>query len=232
VKEYVQQDMELLTEYDLNVFSLRPHSSYDPRAQPQGFSVWTDDAKANWVLDKCQSDPRNVGNLAVAFVDMVRRDLDSLSEMSSSANNYFHSSFLRPFFDMANARFLGDAHSRDRTRARREGRDDVNLELVYQLDLFMGSTWSVLSQLDCEITSWINRQWLELHNLEAQDNLCVLEPLPGRWWEYNRAWSTQWWEYLRRLDNMNEQHSRNCFVSSDLGDVRGLSEWNKPYGHP
>lgn len=232
VKEYVQPGMELLTEYDLNVFSLRPHSSYDPRAQPQGFSVWTDDAKANWILNKCLSDPRNVNNLAVAFVDMVRRDLDSLSEMSSNVNNYFHSSFLRPFFDIANAQLLGDEHSRHRARVRREARNDENLELVYQLDLFQGSTWSVLSKLDLEITAWINRQWLELHNLGAQDNLGVLEPRPNRWWEYNRAWSLQWWEYLRRLDNLNEQRTRDYFVSSDLGDIRGLSEWNKPYEHP
>ena len=47
VMEDVEVNMELLTEYDLNVFSLKPQSSYDPFARPQGFSVWTDTAKAN-----------------------------------------------------------------------------------------------------------------------------------------------------------------------------------------
>jgi hypothetical protein len=92
VMEDVEEHMELLTEYDLNVFSLRPQSSYDPYAQPQGFPVWTDTAKAYWVLEICETDPRNVGNLSVAIVDMVRRDLDALSDMP---DDHFHSSFLR-----------------------------------------------------------------------------------------------------------------------------------------
>ena len=231
VKEYVPQDMELLTEYDLNVFSLRPQSSYDPRAQPQGFSVWTDHAKANWVLDKCETDPRNVGNLAVAILDMVRHDLDAFPDMDSNEHNHYHSSFFRDFLAIANTRFLSCDHSRLRARTRRESRGVMSLELVYQLDLFQGSVWLVLAEMECEITLHIHRQWLELHNLQARDNLGVLGPRPEHWSEYHRPWSQQWWEYLRRLDNMNEQLNRAYYVPYTLEDVRGLDAWNKPYGH-
>lgn len=98
-------DMELLTEYDLNVFSLRVHESYDPRAGVQGFATWTDHAKANWTLEKVQSDPRNANNLAIAIIDMVRRDLDAFPDMSTNTNNYYHTSWFRDFIDIANAHF-------------------------------------------------------------------------------------------------------------------------------
>ena len=232
VMEDVEENMELLTEYDLNVFSLRPQSSYDPYAQPQGFSVWTDIAKANWVLEKCTTDPRNVGNLSVAFLDMVRRDLDALSDMPASRDNHYHSSFLRAFFDLADVRFLPCSVSRQRARDRLAAHNGMNSgNLVYQVDLFHGGVWAALSQLEMEITMWINVQWMELHNRQVRDNRGVLGPRPDRWWVYTLPWSQHWWDTLRRLDNMNEQYSRDYFVSHTLGDVRGISEWNKPYGH-
>jgi hypothetical protein len=191
--------------------------------------VWTDTAKANWVLEKYETDPRNVGNLSVAIVDIVRRDLDALSYMP---DDHFHSSFLRPFFDLVEARFLACNYSRERARARAASRNEMNTDnLVYQVDLFHGGVWHALSQLECEIMMWINVQWLELHNRQVHDGLGVLGPRPDRWWEYTRAWSQQWWETLRRLDCLNEQYTRDYFVSPTLGVVRGISEWNKPYGH-
>ena len=192
VMEDVEENMELLTEYDLNVFSLKPQSSYDPFAQPQGFAVWTDIAKANWIFEKCTTDPRNVGNLSVAFVDMVRRDLDALPDMPNGRNKHYHSSFLRPFFDLAEVRLLPCGESKQRARDRLAARNDMNSNnLVYQVDLFHGGVWAALSQLEIEIMMWINVQWMELHNRQARDNLGVLGPRPDRWWEYTQPWSQQ-----------------------------------------
>lgn len=120
--------------------------------------------------------------------------------------------------------------SRARARARRDPFQQVNIELFYQIDQFMSPIWFVLSKLELEITEWINVQWLVLGELRLRDNLGVLEPRPDRWWIGARPWSTQWWNYLRRHDGFNEQRTRPYFVSVDLGDVRGLSEWNMPFG--
>ena len=80
-----------------------------------------------------------------------------------------------------------------------------------------------------EITEWINVQWMELNELRLRDNLGVLEARTDRWWNGSRPWSSPWWNHLRRLDGINEQRSRPYFISTDLGDVRELSEWNKPF---
>ena len=58
----------------------------------------------------------------------------------------------------------------------------------------------------------------------------TLQPRPDHWRDSCDPWSKQWWSYLRRLDGLNEQRSRPYYISDVLGDVRGMSEWNAPFG--
>ena len=216
---------ELHTEYDLNRFEIENHTHY--RDGVQGFSVWSNYDKAKWVLYKVEFDPPMIDNLGIAAVDMVRHDLDQLDDMTDDS---FRSSWLCKFIELARHRFLEMDQEYDLARRSREHYQDPNEELFYHIPAFSSPIWFVLSKLELEITLWIHVQWQELAELNLRDNYGTLQPRPDHWRDSCEPWSKQWWSYLRRLDGLNEQRSRPYYISDVLGDVRGMSEWNAPFG--
>ena len=216
---------ELLVEYDLNRFEINAHTHY--RDGVQGFSVWSNHDKAKWVLHKVEFDPPNIDNIGIAIVDMVRHDLDAMDDMT---DDNFRSCWLCKFILLAKRRFFESDLDYERARRSREQYQDPNEELFYHLPAFSSPIWFVLSKLELEITLWIHVQWQELAELNLRDSYGTLQARPDGWRDSCRPWSRQWWSYLRRLDGLNEQRNRPYYICDALGDVRGLSEWNAPFG--
>ena len=232
VVAFVEAHRELCSEYDVNCYN----DDRDPRfwSQIRGFAVWTDDERANWALRRVEYDPASITNLAIAILDMVRRDLDAIQDMD---DDEFHTSWFFLFIALATDMFAPTNLERSAARARLGEANaagvvtTINRELFYYIPQFTGPIWVVLSEIEVEITTWIHVQWQELAELNLRDDRGMLQNRPTSWRDSCRPWSIQWWSYLRRLDGINEQRNRPYYINhKHLGDVRGLSEWNVPYG--
>jgi hypothetical protein len=221
---FVPQGMEVLTEYDLNNFCVNPLSGFLPY-KVAGFPTWSDNDKAQWGLQKAMDDPHNMGNLAIAIIDMVRRDL---AHIAGYDDDDYHSSWFRLFMDLMKHEYLPDDYAYKAARDRRDHSGVVGQELFYYLDRCQDPMWGILQHLETTITEWIYTQWLELRLLFEGDSLHHV-PERDPHWSAN-AFSTGWWRRLSRLDGLNEQRSRRFYVSSLLGDVRDLDDYNMPFG--
>jgi len=234
---FIEFNMETLCLYDLNSYCADFGERYDPSAK-QGFAFWTVREKVDWAMAKLKWDPANHWNLAVAIIDMIRRDLRvllTLTDTEMLRDTGLHSTWYCDFITAGKQHFL-DEHDmeRHRARARRDAEPRaVNRELFYQMDVFVGNhpMWVTLSQLEYEMTKWIHSQWLELSTLELKDEAGRgVDDRPVEWIIRTPPWTYAWWGHLRRVDKINLAHSRPYYVSAELGDARLTNELTKPYG--
>jgi hypothetical protein len=80
---FIEFNMETLCLYDLNSYCADFGERYDPSAK-QGFAFWTVREKVDWAMAKLKWDPANHWNLAVAIIDMIRRDLRVLLTLTDT----------------------------------------------------------------------------------------------------------------------------------------------------
>ena len=234
--QHVEFNMEALCLYDLNSYCCEFGARYDPHAPQVGFATWTVLQKVEWSMAKLQWDPSNHWNLAVAIIDMIRRDLRvilTITDTEMQRHTGLHSTWFSDLIFRAKEHFFEHDGERLRARARRDGPPRTPCkELFYHLDLCEGCPmWPMLGQLEYDISRWIHTQWLELRTLGLYDERgLALDDRPFDWMRQLPAWSYGWWTYLRRVDRINVTNSRPYFVSTVLGDAQLTDEHTMPYG--